>query len=81
MRYLLLSLMLIGCGKGLESADHYNVKLDDLVTIKSGFYKGCSGMITNYSHYDTLSDSITIENAVCGNIKIKFIIMDAKDLK
>lgn len=78
MRYLIfLSLILVGC----ESADHYGVKIGDMVTLNSGFYRGCTGIITDYSEYDSMDDQISLTNVVCKNVTMNYLRTAAKNLE
>jgi len=78
MKYLiLLSVMFLA---GCDNAEHYGIVIGDIVTVKKGFYKGCIGVVTDYSHYDMSDDRATIREVTCRNVTSSFIIIRASEI-
>jgi len=86
MKYLLtvVILVLIGCSPqtDYDSADKLGLYLGTKVRVVRGFYKNCTGIVTEYTDFKFSPDTIGISNVNCGtNISVNYITVDAKDVK
>lgn len=80
MKYILILLLLTLAS--CESPDHYGVAVGDVVTLQSGFFKGCMGTITEYRHFDDFDDDIIdLQDVTCKNATIHKLSTAAKSLK
>lgn len=88
MRYLILCLFLVGCCDNKtdvfgnsDSAESLNIRIGQEVTIKSGFYKGCTGIAVSYDDYRAIDDTVTLGNVVCQNATISTLTLKAKEVR
>lgn len=81
MKYLILvTLFLTGCGN-YDSAESLGIRIGEIVTIQRGFYKGCMGVATGYTDYNSIDDSLTLNDVTCGNVTMRYLITEAKNVK
>lgn len=71
-----LTLLLTGCD---DSAETYGIVIGQELTVYKGFYKGCSGIVTDYSDYTSIDDMITLDDVQCIGVKLRYIRVEAKN--
>lgn len=87
MKYFLslVLLTMVGCvgnsGRNSDSAESLGIYMGQTYTVKSGFYKDCTGIATGYSDMDYNDDEAYLTNVTCANSTINFIHVKAKTLK
>jgi ribosomal protein L24 len=81
MRYVvvLFVLFLVGCGNG--DAESFGITIGEQVYVDRGFYKGCRGMVTDYSDYNSIDDMVTIQEARCETVTVSNFRTEAKNIR
>lgn len=82
MKYLAIiaTLLLVGCGN-YDSAESLGIHIGKTYTVQHGFYKGCTGIATDYSDYNSIDDTVRLDNVTCNNTTMNFIRTEAKNLR
>lgn len=87
MKYLLslVLLTMVGCVdnsvRDSDSAESLGIYMGQTYTVKSGFYKDCTGIATGYLDMDYNDDEVHLANVTCANSTVDFIRVKARNLK
>lgn len=76
---------LISCtsnsGRNSDTAESLGISIGQIYSVKTGFYKGCSGVATQYSDMDYNPDTVTLYDVTCPNVTVNYITTEARNLK
>lgn len=90
MRFLifivLLALLVLVCGCtpcNSDNAESLGLRAGTEVTIQKGFYKGCTGVLTKYDDYCSMSDTVDLAAVSCqeGKITMNTLTVKATEIR
>jgi len=68
-------------GRNSDSAESLGISIGQIYHVKTGFYKGCSGVATQYLDMDYNNDTVTLYDVTCPNVTVNYITTEAKNLR